>query len=84
MDSKAQQYSPDTIESKSTAVVVVAVVVAAVVAVVVVAAAIVAVVNGRLCFQFSSAQFSSRWYLCVQKSPYALHPVSEKFPQRCL
>ena len=26
-------------------------------------------------------QFSSRWYLCAQKSPYALHPVSQKFPQ---
>ena len=33
---------------------------------------------------FSSVQFSSRWYLCPRKSPYALHPVSEKFPQRCL
>ena len=30
-------------------------------------------------------RFSSRWYLCAQKSPYALHPSSEKFPQfRCL
>ena len=28
--------------------------------------------------------FSSRWYLCARKSPYALHPVSQKFPQRCL
>ena len=27
-------------------------------------------------------QFSSRWYLCARKSPYALHPVSQKFPQR--
>ena len=26
-------------------------------------------------------QFSSRWYLCAQKIPYALHPVSQKFPQ---
>ena len=26
-------------------------------------------------------QFSSR---CAWKSPYALHPVSQKFPQRCL
>ena len=25
-------------------------------------------------------QFSSRWYLCAQKGPYALHPVSQKFP----
>ena len=31
--------------------------------------------------QFSSVQFSSRWYLCTWKSPYVLHPVSEKFPQ---
>ena len=31
----------------------------------------------------SSVQFSSRWYLCARKSPYALHPVSQKFPQRC-
>ena len=29
----------------------------------------------------SSVQFSSRWYLCAWKSPYALHPVSQKFPQ---
>ena len=29
-------------------------------------------------------QFSSRWYLCARKSPYALHPVSQKFPHRCL
>ena len=29
-------------------------------------------------------QFSSRWYLCARKSPCALHPVSQKFPQRCL
>ena len=28
--------------------------------------------------------FSSRWYQCARKSPYALHPVSQKFPQRCL
>ena len=34
---------------------------------------------------YSSEQFSSRWYLCtVWKSPHALHPVSQKFPQRCL
>ena len=32
----------------------------------------------------SSVQFSPRWYLCARKSPYALHPVSQKFPQRCL
>ena len=30
------------------------------------------------------AAFSSRGYLCAQKSPYALYPVSQKFPQRCL
>ena len=28
--------------------------------------------------------FSWRWYLCAWKSPYALHPLSQKFPQRCL
>ena len=31
-----------------------------------------------------SFQFSSRWYLCARKSPHALHPVSQKFPQHCL
>ena len=31
-----------------------------------------------------TVQFSSRWYLCVRKIPYGLHPVSQKFPQRCL
>ena len=31
-----------------------------------------------------STPFSSRWFLCAQKSPYALHPVSQKFPQLCL
>ena len=31
-----------------------------------------------------SVHFNSRWYLCTLKSPYALHPVSQKFPQRCL
>ena len=30
-----------------------------------------------------SVQFSSRWYLCAQESPYALHPVSQMFPQHC-
>ena len=25
-------------------------------------------------------QFSSRWYLCAQKSPYMLHPISQKLP----
>ena len=33
---------------------------------------------------FSSVQFSSRWYLCTRKSPYVLHPVSKRFPQRHL
>ena len=31
-----------------------------------------------------SVQFIPRWYLCAQESPYALHPVSQKFPQSCL
>ena len=31
-----------------------------------------------------SVEFNSRWYLCARKSPYALHPVSQKFPQRCI
>ena len=26
-------------------------------------------------------QFSSRWYICARKSPYALNRVSQKFPQ---
>ena len=34
--------------------------------------------------KFSLIQFSSRWYLCARKSPYALHPVSQKFTQRWL
>ena len=29
-------------------------------------------------------RFSSRWYQCAQKSPYALQPVSQVFSQRCL
>ena len=33
---------------------------------------------------FSSVRFRSRWYLCARKSPYALHSVSRKFPQRPL
>ena len=28
--------------------------------------------------------FSLRWYLCAWKSQYALHPVSQNVPQRCL
>ena len=31
-----------------------------------------------------TVQFSSRWYLYSWKGPYALHSVSQKFPQRCL
>ena len=33
-----------------------------------------------------SVQFSLKWYPCARKSPYnyALHPVSQRFPQRCL
>ena len=27
---------------------------------------------------------SSRWYLCTWKSPCALHPFSQRFPQCCL
>ena len=27
-----------------------------------------------------SVQLSSRWYLCARESPYALHPISQKFP----
>ena len=30
-----------------------------------------------------SVQFSSKWYLCTRKCPYALHPVSQNFPQSC-
>ena len=29
-------------------------------------------------------QFSLGWYFCAQKSPNALHPVSQTFPQHCL
>ena len=32
---------------------------------------------------FSSVQLSSIWYLSTQESPYALHPISRKFPQCC-
>ena len=35
-----------------------------------------------MCYAVISwVQFSSRWYLCAQKSPYALQCVSQKFPQ---
>ena len=33
--------------------------------------------------QFSSVQFHWKWYLSVRESPYALRPVSRKFPQCC-
>ena len=29
-------------------------------------------------------RFSSLWYLCVQKSPCMLHPISQRLPQCCL
>ena len=29
-------------------------------------------------------QFSSRWYLCARKSPYAPYPVYQKFPHIAL
>ena len=31
-----------------------------------------------------TVQISSRWHFCARKSPHALHPVSHKFPRRCL
>ena len=34
--------------------------------------------------QFSSIQDGVYIYICALKSPYALHPVSQKFPQSCL
>ena len=36
------------------------------------------------CTLFSVSQFSSRWYLCAQKSPYVPYSFSQKFPLRCL
>ena len=33
--------------------------------------------------QFSSVQFSSRWYIRAREGPYALHPASQVFPQCC-
>ena len=38
----------------------------------------------KVVLMFSSVHFTSRWYLCARKSPYALQPVSQKFSQRCL
>ena len=29
-----------------------------------------------------TVQSNSRWYVCARKSPYALHPVSQTFPQQ--
>ena len=29
---------------------------------------------------FVSVEFSSKWYLCARKSPYALHPLCQKLP----
>ena len=34
------------------------------------------------CQLYSSVQFSSRWCLCARKSPYVLHPITQRFPQR--
>ena len=34
--------------------------------------------------QHCSVQLSSRWYLCIQKSQYLLHPISQTFSQHCL
>ena len=28
-------------------------------------------------------QFNSRWYICAREGTYALHPVSQEFPQCC-
>ena len=39
------------------------------------------IVNKKMTPSICSVQFSSRWYLCAQKSPCALHPISCKFPQ---
>ena len=30
-------------------------------------------------FQFSSVQYSSRWYLCARKCPHAIHPPLRSF-----
>ena len=40
----------------------------------------IASVRRRRLAQFSSVQFSSRWYLGARKSPYVLHPISQKSP----
>ena len=36
--------------------------------------------NNTFLITVFTAQFSSRWYLCARKSPYAPHPVSQRFP----
>ena len=38
----------------------------------------------RLLLAISLVQLGSRCYLCAQISPYALHLISQKFPQLCL
>ena len=40
--------------------------------------------SGHTLVCFGTAQFSWSRYLCARKSPHTLHPVSQKFPQRCL
>ena len=40
--------------------------------------------GARVRFDSFFVQFSSRWYLCARKRPYAHHPVSQMFPQGCL
>ena len=39
-------------------------------------------VQGNLASIVYRVQFSSRWCLCAQKSLYALHHISQKFPRR--
>ena len=39
--------------------------------------------NGQLLPEIRTLQFSSKWYLGAQKSPYVLHPISQKFLQQC-
>ena len=40
--------------------------------------------SGESGASFTLYQFSSRWHLCARKILYALHPISQKFPQRYL
>ena len=37
----------------------------------------------QLC-SFMKVSLNLSWYLCAQESPYALHPISQEFPQCCL